>query len=104
MIEQAKIKKIFKENCERTKPLHADYSKPSWKVGLDSPFHLIITFDSLHHLTHERKKELYREIYGLLQKDGYFLISDHVTSNGQFFEDPQFTLLGFKKYTIILKR
>lgn len=92
MLEKAKIKKFFKENCERIQVVHADYSTPSWKVGFDLPFGLIITFDSLHHLTHERKKELYREIYGLLQEEGIFVISDHVTSKGQFFEDQQFVL------------
>lgn len=92
MMEQAHSKALLQKNKERVKFIHADYSTPSWLIGLNSPFNLVITFDSLHHLSHDRKKELYREIYGLIIRGGDFIISDHITSHGLFFEDSQYDL------------
>ncbi len=92
MIEQASAKVVFERNRERIRLLHEDFSSPSWKAGLESSFDLIVTFDSLHHLSHDRKKALYAEIYGLLAQGASFIISDHVVSSGRFFEDPQYDL------------
>jgi ubiquinone/menaquinone biosynthesis C-methylase UbiE len=92
MIEQAEIKTSFQKNKKRLQLIHADYSAPSWSSGINPSFNLIITFDSLHHLSHQRKKELYREIYDLLIQDGDFLISDHIISQGLFFDDFQYDL------------
>ncbi len=92
MIEQAKAKTSFQTNKKRIHVIHADYSTPSWSSGINSSFNLVVTFDSLHHLSHPRKRELYRELYDLLTPGGDFLISDHITSQGLFFEDSQYDL------------
>ena len=92
MMEQAKSKTVLQENEARIQWILADYSSPSWLKDVMPPFNLIVTFDSLHHLSHERKKELYKEIYDLTVKGGYFIISDHITSHGSFFDDPQYKL------------
>jgi cyclopropane fatty-acyl-phospholipid synthase-like methyltransferase len=92
MLEQTKTKTSFQKNKNRIELIHADYSTPLWLAGLKSPFNLIVTFDSLHHLSHPRKKELYRELYDLITQGGDFLISDHIISRGLFFEDSQYNL------------
>lgn len=92
MLEQAKTKALFQKNKHRIELIHADYSTPPWLAGLECPFNLIVTFDSLHHLSHSRKKELYRELYDLITTGGVFLISDHITSRGLFYEDLQYDL------------
>lgn len=92
MLEQAQTKQLLQKNKKRLQFIHADYSMPSWLNGLKPPFNLVITFDSLHHLSHDRKKELYREIFDLMIHGGDFIISDHVTSRGFFYEDSQYDL------------
>ena len=92
MIEQAKAKSFFQDNDSRIRWVLADYSNPSWREKIVNAFHLVVSVDSLHHLTHKRKKELYQEIYKAITPGGVLLISDHVTSLKPFYEDPQFSL------------
>jgi tRNA (cmo5U34)-methyltransferase len=44
------------------------------------PFDLVISGLAIHHLVHERKRELYGEVFGLLRSGGVFLNLDHVAS------------------------
>ena len=92
MLEQARIKTSFQNNKDRIILIHVDFSTPSWMANLKPPFDLVVTFDSLHHLSHPRKKKLYRELYDLINNDGSLIISDHITSQGLFHEDPQYNL------------
>jgi tRNA (cmo5U34)-methyltransferase len=68
-----------------TAPVHvcdADYGQPGWVDVLDqySPFDLIVSGHSIHHQPDNRKRELYAEIFSLLQPGGMFINVEHVAS------------------------
>ena len=54
--------------------------------NMDGPLPALAKFDAIissfavHHLVHERKRELYAEIYGLLNSGGMFCNLEHVAS------------------------
>lgn len=92
MLERAKAKRYFLENENRIKWVTADYSDSSWLEGIENPFELIVIFDALHHLSHERKKQLYAEVYDLVKADGYLYISDHIVTKWEYYKEPQYSL------------
>lgn len=57
-----------------------DLQSPSWKDGISEPVDLVISGLAIHHLTHERKRAIYREIYLLLAPGGVFLNCELVAS------------------------
>jgi len=63
--------------------LKADFSTQHWieSVGPYQPFDIIISGFAIHHQPHERKMELYSEIYNLLSPGGIFLNMEHVISS-----------------------
>ena len=92
MLRKAQSKKLIAENAHRTECMLADFSSSSWVSHITGQFNLVVTVDALHHLTHDRKRELYQEIYDAIVQGGQFFISDHITSHEPFFKDPQYML------------
>jgi tRNA (cmo5U34)-methyltransferase len=89
---------------ERVNVLKADLSERSWIAVLYSParrvearggdrnelFNVVVSAIAIHHLTHERKRELCREVFQLLAPNGIFLNNDVVATPPAFkarFED-----------------
>ncbi|MBI4733292.1 MAG: class I SAM-dependent methyltransferase, partial [Rubrobacteridae bacterium] len=79
MLENAK--KNF-NNSESVRFINADFSTPGWKEVFNKRqgFDLIVSGFSIHHQSNDRKREIYEEIYGLLNPNGIFLNLEHVLS------------------------
>jgi tRNA (cmo5U34)-methyltransferase len=78
MLEQAREQ--LSRFGPRATTTEADLQTPAWKNSLTPPFDIIVSGFAIHHLSHERKRTLYQEIFDLLAKPGVFVNSEHVAS------------------------
>ena len=76
MIEQAK--KRF-ANDSKVSVIKRDFSLPLPTEQLGH-FDAVVSSLAIHHLTHPRKKQLYTEIFNLLNPKGVFCNLEHVSS------------------------
>lgn len=65
---------------DRVRLHFADLADPSWHRGVSGPFHAAVSAVAIHHLVDDRKRELYREIYDLVDHGGIFLNDEAVAS------------------------
>jgi tRNA (cmo5U34)-methyltransferase len=60
----------------------ADYTS----YPFEEPFDAVISSLSIHHLPHEKKRSLFRTIYGLLKDGGVFVNADQVAGQTPLFD------------------
>ena len=68
----------------RVRVCHADLADASWRRSVDGSFDAASSAVAIHHLTDERKRALYREVYELLRPGGVFLNNDLVATPPAF--------------------
>jgi ubiquinone/menaquinone biosynthesis C-methylase UbiE len=68
------------EYGDRCEIIHGDFSHSIQKHAEPNSVDCIVSGFAIHHLTHEKKKELYRDIYNLLSVGGIFINIEHVAS------------------------
>ena len=74
-----KVRMYFK-NDNNVRIIEHDLSYPISNNKIERQFDAIISGLAIHHLTHERKYTLYKEVYDLLKPGGVFCNLDHVAS------------------------
>jgi tRNA (cmo5U34)-methyltransferase len=77
----AQAKKRF-QNDSQVKIVKHDFNLPFPALTLGK-FDAVVSSLAIHHLVHERKKQLYKEIFGLLNSGGVFCNLEHVSSPSQ---------------------
>ena len=66
-----------------------DYGDPAWVSRMQAygPFDAIVSSYSIHHQPDARKREIYAEIYSLLEPGGWFINIEHIASEAQLIVD-----------------
>ena len=103
MVEQAK--QYLKAYAHQSTILHEDFSNSILHLAKPNSIDCIVSGFAIHHLSHERKQQLYHEIYTLLAPGGVFINIEHTASKSPSLEalyDQQFVyhLARFNQKTV----
>lgn len=81
--------------------VQGDLGRADWSVPInDDRYDLVVSGLCIHHLEHERKRELYEEIFSLLNPGGIFLNMDCVAGSSwseELFENLLVDAIAAKK-------
>jgi tRNA (cmo5U34)-methyltransferase len=78
MLEQARRR--LAAFGDRATTLEGDLQTPAWQDAVGGPFDVVVSGFAIHHLSDNRKRSLYREIYAALSYGGVFVNAEHVAS------------------------
>jgi tRNA (cmo5U34)-methyltransferase len=79
----AAAKQRLTAHAGRWQYVFADLSDPSWRKALpEGRYDAVVSALCIHHLPDERKRELYMQVYDLLEGGGIFLNWEHVAAHG----------------------
>ena len=83
MLEQAREQ--LKEYAGQLTFANFDYGDPGWanRIQAHAPFDAIVSGYSIHHQPDARKRQIYSEIFSLLEPGGWFVNIEHVLSAAQ---------------------
>lgn len=83
MLEQARLQ--LKDVASQLAFENLDYGEESWmdRMRAYAPFDAVVSGYSIHHQPDARKREVYAEIFSLLQPGGWFINIEHVSSAAQ---------------------
>jgi tRNA (cmo5U34)-methyltransferase len=83
MLEQAREQ--LKDYAGQLAFENLDYGETAWvdRMQAEAPFDAIVSGYSIHHQPDARKRQVYAEIFSLLQPDGWFVNIEHVSSAAQ---------------------
>ena len=86
MIREAETK--FRDHSANLRFVVANLSEKDWLRFIEShaPYDVVVSGYAIHHLTDEKKRELYRELFGLLAPGGLFINTEHVSSSSSWIE------------------
>jgi SAM-dependent methyltransferase len=78
MLEQARARLAI--HGPRAAVVEGDLADPTWRRSVEGAFEAVVSGFAIHHLTDERKRALYEEVYELLAVGGAFVNCEHVAS------------------------
>jgi tRNA (cmo5U34)-methyltransferase len=78
MVQAAR--KHMSEYSNRCEIIHGDFSNSIKEFAEPNSIDCIVLGFAIHHLTHDKKKELYKDIYNFLADGGIFINVEHTSS------------------------
>jgi SAM-dependent methyltransferase len=87
MLEQAREQ--LKEYAGQLVLANLDYGDPAWvtRMQAHAPFDAIVSGYSIHHQPDVRKRQIYEEIFSLLNTGGWFVNIEHIAPAAQLATD-----------------